>query len=286
MTIRTDDFQFLANLLKQNSGLIVTEDKVYLLESRLLPVARKHNLNGLDDICQRLRGQGDPKLSEDVIEAMTTNESSFFRDSKPFDQFKTYVLPELLKNNAAKRHIRIWSAAASSGQEAYSLAMILKEEGVKLSGWKIDIIGTDLSREMVEKAQEGVYNQFEVQRGLPITMLMKYFKQNGDKWQISEEIRQMVQYRTFNLLHDFTGLGTFDVIFCRNVLIYFEQATKSRVLNAMARQLPPNGFLYLGGAETVLGLSTPFKPADNQRGIYVLDTVSTGAGAAATRSIA
>ena len=279
MTLRSDDFQYLANLLKQQSGLIVTEDKIYLLESRLMPLARKFNLNSIEDICGRLRGIGDPKLAVAVVESMTTNESSFFRDTKPFDQFKQVVLPMLLEKNAAKKSFRIWSAASSSGQEAYSLAMILREMGSKLSDWRIEIIGTDLSKEMVEKSQEGAYSQFEVQRGLPITLLVKYFKQDGDKWRISDDIRKMVMFKTFNLLHDLSPLGQFDVIFCRNVLIYFDQPTKSRILDATTRLMPPHGILFLGGAETVLGVSEKFKPMEGNRGLYVLST-GTSSGAA------
>ncbi len=271
MTLRSDDFQFLANLLKQQSGLVISEEKVYLLESRLGPIARKFNLNSIEDIVARLRSTHDAKLSEAVIESMTTNESSFFRDAKPFDQFKNIVLPILLEQNAAKKSFRIWSAASSSGQEAYSLAMVLKEQGAKLAGWNIEIIGTDLSREMVERAKDGTYTQFEVQRGLPIQMLMKYFKQEGEKWRVSEDIRKMVTYRTFNLLSDFTSLGVFDVIFCRNVLIYFDTPTKTRILENMVRQLPPHGVVFLGGAETVLGITEKLKPMPDQRGIYALN---------------
>jgi chemotaxis protein methyltransferase CheR len=280
MTIRSDDFQFLANLLKQQSGLIVTEEKIYLLESRLMPLARKFNLASIDEICMKLRGQGDPKLAEAVVESMTTNESSFFRDTKPFDQFKQNVLPMLMERNAHKKHIRIWSAASSSGQEAYSLAMILKEEGAKLSGWNIEIIGTDLSKEMVDKARDGIYSQFEVQRGLPIMLLMKYFKQDGDKWQISEDLRKMVSFRTGNLLADLSPLGMFDIIYCRNVLIYFDQATKARVLDAMHRMLPPHGMVALGGAETVLGITDKLKPVEGFRGLYALNAASGSAGMA------
>lgn len=270
MTLRTEDFNFLSTMLRQQSGLVVGEDKVYLLESRLLPLARKFNLNTIEEICTKLRSGQDAKLSEAVVESMTTNESSFFRDTKPFDQFKQVILPALLQQNAAKKSMRIWSAASSSGQEAYSLAMILSDMGPRLSGWNIDILGTDLSKEMVDRAIEGSYSQFEVQRGLPIAMLMKYFRQEGDKWKISDAIKSMVKYRTYNLLHDLSSLGQFDVIFCRNVLIYFDAPTKTKILDAMHKMLPPHGTLLLGGAETVLGITDKFKPMENNRGVYVL----------------
>lgn len=274
--MRPEDFDFIAKLLKDRSGLVITRDKSYLLESRLTPVARKRGLKGLEDLVASLRTAGEDLLRE-VTEAMTTNESFFFRDIKPFDQFKAVVLPQILASRASRKSFRIWSAACSSGQEAYSLAMILKEEGARLAGWKIEIVGTDISTEMLEKAKAGLYSQFEVQRGLPIQLLVKYFKKNNEMWQIDPAIRAMVQYREYNLLHDLKPLGQFDVVFCRNVLIYFDQPTKTRVLDNISKIVPDDGLLYLGGAETVLGISDKFKPVPEQRGIYA----TTRAGAPA-----
>ena len=276
--MRVEDFDMFSTLLKQRSGLVLTKDKAYLLESRLMPVARKWNMKGLDELATTVRTRKDEALLRDITEAMTTNESSFFRDQKPFDQFKQLVLPKLLETRASKRSIRIWSAASSSGQEAYSLAMLLADEASKLAGWRIEIIGTDISAEMVERAKAGVYTQFEVQRGLPIQMLVKHFKQNGDKWQISQQLRQMVSFREWNLLGDLSALGQFDVVFCRNVLIYFDQPTKTKVLEAIARQMPPDAVLYLGGAETVLGITDRFKPVEGQRGLYSLGGFSPPTG--------
>ena len=273
--MRVEDFDMFATLLKQRSGLVLTKDKAYLLESRLMPVARKWNMKGLDELASTVRTRKDEALLRDITEAMTTNESSFFRDQKPFDQFKQIVLPRLLETRAAKRSIRIWSAACSSGQEAYSLAMMLNEDAARLAGWRIEIVGTDISAEMVERSKAGIYTQFEVQRGLPIQMLVKHFKQMGDKWQIAPNLRQMVSFREWNLLGDLGALGQFDVVFCRNVLIYFDQPTKAKVLESIARQMPPDGVLYLGGAETVLGITDRFKPVDGQRGLY---TLSNGPG--------
>jgi chemotaxis protein methyltransferase CheR len=262
------DFEFICQILRERSGLVLTNDKAYLLESRLLPVARKWKLATFDDLVRTIRSRMDEAVIRDVVEAMTTNESFFFRDTKPFDQFKQLVLPALLKNRAAARTIRIWSAACSSGQEPYSLAMILSEMAAQLNGWKVEIVGTDLSTEILGRAREGMYSQFEVQRGLPITMLVKYFAQIGDRWQINTKMRGMVQYREFNLLHDPTPLGRFDVVFCRNVLIYFDQPTKTRVLNSLAKLMPEDGFLFLGGAETVLGITDKFQMVPGQRGVY------------------
>ena len=262
------DFEFICQILRERSGLVLTNDKAYLLESRLLPVARKWKLATFDDLVRVIRTKMDEAVVRDVVEAMTTNESFFFRDTKPFDQFKALVLPALLKSRAASRTIRIWSAACSSGQEPYSLAMILSEMAAQLNGWKIEIVGTDLSTEILNRAKEGMYSQFEVQRGLPITMLVKYFAQIGDRWQINAKIRGMVQYREFNLLQDPMPLGRFDVVFCRNVLIYFDQPTKTRVLNTVSKLMPEDGFLFLGGAETVLGITDKFQMVPGQRGVY------------------
>lgn len=269
--MKPEDFDLFSVLVKQRSGLILTKDKAYLLESRLVPVARKWNLKTLEDLAASVRTKREEQMLRDITEAMTTNESFFFRDQKPFDQFRKILLPELLRTRAPKKQFRIWSSAASSGQEAYSLAMILLEEAQKVQGWKIDIFGTDLSSEMVERAKSGIYSQFEVQRGLPITMLMKYFSQIGsDKWQIKDEVRQMVQFKEGNLLTDFGPIGVFDIIYCRNVLIYFDQPTKARVMDAMSHVMAPDGVLFLGGAETVLGISEKYKPLENERGMYVL----------------
>jgi chemotaxis protein methyltransferase CheR len=276
------DFEFICQILRERSGLVLSNDKAYLLESRLLPVARKWKLATFDDLVRVVRTKMDEAVIKDVVEAMTTNESFFFRDTKPFDQFKALVLPAMLKNRASAKSIRIWSAACSSGQEAYSLAMILSEMSAQLAGWRIEIVGTDLSTEILGRAKEGMYSQFEVQRGLPITMLVKYISQVGDRWQINAKIRSMVNYREFNLLHDPMTLGRFDVVFCRNVLIYFDQQTKGRVLNAIAKLMPEDGFLFLGGAETVLGITDKFQMVTGQRGVYCV----TGANKPAAMPLA
>ena len=195
-----------------------------------------------------------------VVEAMTTNETFFFRDKVPFDHFRELIMPEMLQARANRKSIRIWCAAGSTGQEPYSLAMCLKEMGAALTGWRVEILATDLSQEVLEKSKAGIYSQFEVQRGLPIQMLVKYFKQTGELWQINADMRAMVQHRQLNLLHDFSQLGVFDVIFCRNVLIYFDQETKMNIFNRLARAIEPDGFLVLGAAETVVGLTDVFKP--------------------------
>jgi chemotaxis protein methyltransferase CheR len=266
--MKPEDFSFLCKLLYERTGLVLGTDKMYLIESRLSPVARKWGMSGLDALTQGLRAGRDTELLRDVSDAMMTNESLFFRDIKPFEQLKQVVLPKLQQSRAQKKVIRIWSAACSTGQEPYTLAMILSEDVAKYGDWKIEIVATDISKEALDRAKAGTYTQFEVQRGLPINMLVKYFKQNGDKWQIDQKLRNMIQFREFNLLQDPGTLGQFDVVLCRNVLIYFDQSTKSGVLDRIAKLLAPDGVLYLGGAETVLGVSDKFAPLPGQRGVY------------------
>ena len=262
------DYDYLRKFLKERSGLVLTADKQYLVESRLLPVARKGGLAGLSDLVQRLKVPNAQAFAVEVVEAMMTNESFFFRDKLPFEHFREIMVPALLAARANQRRIRIWSAAASTGQEPYSLAMCLKEIAPQIAGWRIDIVATDLSTEVLEKAKAGIYSQFEVQRGLPIQMLIKYFTQVGETWQIAPEIRAMVQFRPFNLMNDFASLGMFDVVFCRNVLIYFDQQTKVGVLERAGRVVERDGYLVLGAAETVVGLTDSFKPVPDRRGLY------------------
>lgn len=263
------DFAYLSGLVRERSGLVLTEDKTYLLESRLNPVARKWGANGLPELTRLLRGQRNERLLCDVTEAMTTNESFFFRDRTPFDLFRDHAVPTLMGSaeRARTKKMRIWSAACSSGQEAYSLAMTIDEQR-DWAGWQFEIFGSDLSQEMVTRAQEGLYSQFEVQRGLPVKLLMKHFKQEGSQWRISEEMRRKASFRTFNLLGNPASLGRFDVVFCRNVLIYFDPPTKSQVLERISRIMAPDGMLFLGGAETILGVSDRFKPVPGLRGMY------------------
>ncbi|MBC7585927.1 protein-glutamate O-methyltransferase CheR [Tardiphaga sp. vice352] len=261
------DYDYLRKFLKERSGLDLSVDKQYLVESRLMPLARKAGLTTLDELVQKIRG-GSTTLGADVVEAMTTNETFFFRDKIPFDHLREAVIPELIQTRASRKSLRIWCAAASTGQEPYSIAMCVKEMSAQLAGWRIEIIGTDISPQVLEKSKSGLYTQFEVQRGLPIQLLVKYFKQTGEMWQISPEIRAMVQYRPLNLLQDFSHMGKFDLIFCRNVLIYFDQDMKSQIFGRLAKAMEPGGFLALGAAETVVGLTDAFKPQADRRGLY------------------
>lgn len=262
-------FEALCEFLKRSSGLVMEQSKRYLVESRVMPIVRRERLSGLDELVALLQKGQSPKLAKDVIEAMTINETYFFRDKTPFDQFRQVMLPKLIAQRQNEKRLRIWSAAASTGQEAYSLGMILEENAAKLAGWKIEIVGTDLSDGVLEKARKGVYSQFEVQRGLPTPMLLRHFNQIGDSWQISEQMRQKVQFRQLNLLQDFNSLGKFDIIFCRNVLIYFDTNRKQDILTRMSRILAPDGFLLLGASESLIGLRTNLAAHPEHRSLFI-----------------
>ena len=259
-------FNTIATMLKARSGLTLGPDKLYLMETRLVSIMRRENARDLTALAERMRA-GSP-LEREVVEAMTTNESLFFRDTKPFDAMRLRVLPRLHAARAPGTRLRIWSAAASTGQEAYSIAMVLAELAHSLGDRKTDVIGTDIARDALKRAREGVYSQFEIQRGLPMQMLVKYFVKEDLQWRIKPALRAVVEFREWNLLADLRALGQFDVIFCRNVLIYFDAATKSRVLEALAAQLAPDGVLFLGGAETVLGLTTSLQTVQGEPGAY------------------
>jgi chemotaxis protein methyltransferase CheR len=262
------DFTYIAALLKDRSGLIVTPEKLYLFETRLMPIARRHNIASLDLLIGAMRGGRHATLIAEVVDAMTTNETSFFRDRHPFDAMKKMLLPGLIERRAAQRHLRIWSAACSTGQEAYSLAMMLRDDFPLLASWRIEIVGTDISPSVVARAKEGSFSTFEVQRGLPIHLLVRHFEQNAEQWRIKPVLRQMVDFRLFNLLGDLAPLGQFDIILCRNVLIYFDMPTKARVLDAMHKRLARDGALILGGAESVFGICEKFTDLPGLRGVY------------------
>jgi chemotaxis protein methyltransferase CheR len=261
------DYEFLRKLLRERSGLDLSSDKQYLVESRLIPLARRVGLSGIAELVAKIK-TGSELLTSEVVEAMTTNETFFFRDKIPFDHLRETILPALLQARASRRSLRIWSAASSTGQEPYSIAMCLKQFGAALAGWRVEILATDLSLGVLEKSRAGIFSQFEVQRGLPIQMLVKHFTQAGELWQLNADIRAMVQHRQLNLLQDFSHLGTFDVIFCRNVLIYFDQDTKAGIFDRLARVIEPDGVLTLGAAESVVGISDAFKPFPERRGLY------------------
>jgi len=259
-------FGAIAAMLKARSGLVLGPDKIYLAETRLAPLLKREGLRDLAALAEKLRP--DSQLERDVVDAMTTNESLFFRDTKPFDALRLRILPRLHAARAQGAPLRIWSAAASSGQEAYSIAMIAQEMQAALAGRRVDILGTDIAREPLQRARDGLYSQFEIQRGLPMQMLVRYFEKADSQWRVKPALRDAVSFREYNLLSDLRPLGRFDIVFCRNVLIYFDAPTKTRVLEAIAQQTAPDGVLFLGGAETVLGLTDKFRSVPGETGAY------------------
>lgn len=268
------DYDFIRHAMKQRSGLTLGVDQHYFVESRLLPLARHAGLGGVGDLVLALKTGRDATLMTAVVEAMTINESFFFRDKAPFEHFRRVIMPALLVARRQSQAIRIWCAAAAGGQEPYSIAICLREMAKTIAGWRIEIVATDLCGGVLERARAGLYSQFEVQRGLPVKLLLKYFTQVGQRWQIVPEVRAMVKFRTFNLLADFASLGSFDVILCRNVLIYFDQDTKSDVLRRLAETISSDGYLVLGGSETALGLSDRFRMVSDKSGLYTVNAPS------------
>lgn len=261
------EFAFLRDVLHQKSGLALSPDKRYLVETRLAVLCRRLGVAAISDLIGRMRS-GDQRVVNDVVEVMTTNETLFFRDAQPFKMFSEVMLPALMKARAGERTLRIWSAACSSGQEPYSIAMALDDAAAQLTGWRIEILATDISNEVLEKAKAGIYTQFEIQRGLPIQSLLKHFTQSGDKWQVHEKLRRMVQFKHLNLIEPNPSVGHFDIIFCRNVLIYFDLPTKKKVLQMLHSRLKADGCLLLGAAETVIGVTDAFSIDREHRGLY------------------
>jgi len=269
------DYGFVSKCLRERSGLVLSADKQYLVESRLLPVARQAGFSHLDELVIALKNARDSALMTSVVEAMTTKESFFFRDKTPFEYFRQTIMPALLEARKESRTIRIWCAAASTGQEPYSLAICLREMEGGLAGWNVEILATDIANDVVDRARQGLYTQFEVQRGLPIRLLIKHFTQTGEQWQIASELRAMVECRQLNLLDDFSSLGTFDVIFCRNVLIYFGRETKSDVLDRLAKATSRDGYLILGATETIVGLTDRFRVVPDKPGLYAPNPIDS-----------
>ncbi len=251
------DYETLRKILLENSGHALGVDKEYLVDRRLGPVATSLGLENVAQLVNLLRISADRRIIKLVCAAMTTNESLFFRDHRPFQLLRNQLLPELMERRRDTRRIRIWSAAASTGQEAYSIAITVAEMP-RLADWTVEIVGTDYSPEVVERAKQGIFNHFEVQRGLPVTHLVKYFRQVDEGFQINDRLRQSVTFREGNLLEDFQHLGPFDLVFCRNVLIYFGPDGRRDVLNRLSRVLTDDGYLFLGSSETALGLTERF----------------------------
>lgn len=253
------DFSYLRKLVYDNSAIVLETGKEYLVESRIAPLARAKGFGSISEFVVKLQSAPYGPLHNDVIEAMTTNETSFFRDSHPFEAMRTHVLAEMKEKLAHKKSINIWSAACSSGQEPYSLAMLVSEFFASQPGWKVNITASDISEEMLSYSKQGQYTQLEVNRGLPVTMMVKYFENHGTVWKIKDNIRNMLDFRKMNLSDRWPMMPKMDVIFLRNVLIYFDQDTKREILNKMRNQLQPHGYLFLGSAETTFNLDDSFE---------------------------
>ncbi len=254
--ISGDNYSYLQREVYRNSGIVLDETKQYLLEARLMPIVKRENLQTINDLCALMRATSKPQIVKDITEAMTTNETLFFRDSAPFKAMQEKLIPELLNQRKATKTLRFWSAASSSGQEPYSLAMLLLEMG--LEDWKIEILGTDISDQMVERARSGKYMQIEVNRGLPAPYLVKYFQRHGLEWQLKDQVLKFVKFKQFDLRQPINA-GPFDFVFCRNVLIYFDVETKKKILKQIANVMNHGATLVLGAAETTMGLSTSFE---------------------------
>ncbi|MCA9041317.1 MAG: protein-glutamate O-methyltransferase CheR [Planctomycetaceae bacterium] len=271
-------YDYLASFLLGASGLSLGNNKEYLLESRLIPLAQSMGWNGIPELISQLRLGRDKNLEDAVVEAMTTNETSFFRDKKPFEVMISHIFPNLIKARSTRRTIRIWCAAGSTGQEPYSIAMTILENFPELLTWHVEMMITDISQQALNRGKVGVYTQFEIQRGLPVKLLMKYFEQNAKGWQVKEELKKGMRFQRFNLLDAYDRFGVFDLIMCRNVLIYFENKTKGNILDRMSKQLATDGYLMLGAAETILGISESYQKIPGlESGVYAPMSAKIGA---------
>jgi chemotaxis protein methyltransferase CheR len=254
--ILPENYRFLQEHIRSQVGIVLEDNKHYLFESRLGPIVKQHGLGSINDLCTLMRGKRDIDLAHQVVEAMTTNETYFFRDPAQYEAIRTVLIPRLKEQRRDTRTLRFWSAASSTGQEAYTLAMLLLESG--LQDWNMQILGTDFSQKVVERARSGVYQQIEVNRGLPAALLVKYFRRSGLEWQLTDAVRRMVRFETIDLRKSMRSLGPFDLVFCRNVMIYFDNATKKSIVKEIHRTLFQGGWLLLGGAETAINLEERF----------------------------
>jgi len=272
--MKPEDFSFLQELMLRRAGIALWNEKLYLAELRLAALATECGVEGIDALMARVR-RGDAELALRVVEGLTTNETYFFRDIRPFEQLESVMLPALMKARARTRRLRIWCCAVSSGQEAYSIAMVLARLRHDLAGWQVELIGSDLSRSMIARAKAGRYSHFEVQRGLPMREMVAHFARDDDGWHVSQALRDAVDFRVVNLAEDLPALGVFDIVMCRNLLIYFDLPTKAAVLGRVARTVAADGYVVLGAAESVVGLNAGLVPDPVNRGLYLRQPVAT-----------
>ncbi|MDR3526654.1 MAG: protein-glutamate O-methyltransferase CheR [Rhizomicrobium sp.] len=260
------DYSHLANVLRRRTGIVLAEKKAGMIETRLAPVVRRFGFRDLASLLKELH-YGHEALVQAVIEAMTTNDSAFFRERRTMEEFRDIVLPKLMIERAASKQLRIWCAACAAGQEPYSIAMLLEDAGLAEQGWTITLIATDINSQMIARAEQGLFTQLEVQRGLPIRRLAVHFTQEDDNWRISERLRRMVTFRTFNLLDSYGWLPDCDVVFCRNVLMYFDAKTRISVLDRIGEILAPDGALLVGPAESHVGYELGYVAAESAPGL-------------------
>lgn len=268
MAISENDFKYVREFVYQKAAIVLEDSKAYLVESRLGPLAKKEGFASLADFVAKLRSQPQNGMHWNVIEAMTTNETYFFRDVHPFDLLKKNVFPELIKKRATARELNIWVAAASSGQEPYTIAMVIRENFPELASWKVNFICSDISKEMLDRCREATYSQLEVNRGLPAPLLIKYFQKIGTEWRIKDELRKMIDLRQINLAQPWGLLPPMDIVFIRNVLIYFDQETKRAIMGRLRKVLKPDGYMFLGGAETTINIDDNFKRVQVDKSAY------------------
>jgi chemotaxis protein methyltransferase CheR len=269
MAITANDFDYISKLVKERSAIVLEKGKEYLVESRLQPLAQKEGFESIEELVKKMVQDKSHPAHDKVIEAMTTNETSFFRDVHPFNTLKQYIVPELMEKRKATRSLNIWCGASSSGQEPYSVAMLLKENFPQLINWKVSYTATDISEEMLTRCREGYYSQLEINRGLPANMMVKYFERDGSQWRIKEDIRKFVDFKFLNLCENWPFMPQMDIVMLRNVLIYFDVDTKKNILAKIKKLLRPDGYLFLGAAETTLNLDDSFERMDfKQSGCY------------------
>lgn len=264
----TDTITYVCTLVRRKSAIELDAAKAYLIDARLTPVAKRFGYESTSDMVRTLQAKPNHDVQQQVVEAMTTNETSFFRDAHPFEAMRTTIVPELLKTRAAKKALNIWSAASSTGQEAYSIAMLLRENFAELANWNIRIVGTDLSDDVLEKARAGRFSQVEMNRGLPALLLAKYFRREGMQWELAPQIRAMATFTKLNLIERWPPLPTMDVVFLRNVLIYFSPDTKRAILEKIRAVMAPQAVLFLGAAETTMGLDSSFERVQSGNSVY------------------
>jgi chemotaxis protein methyltransferase CheR len=257
-TLSSDAITYVCSLVRQRSAIELDAAKAYLIEARLNPLARRHGFPSTTDMIRALQTLPKPDMQQQLVEAMTTNETSFFRDAHPFEALRTTIIPEMMRLQAGKRTIHVWSAACSTGQEAYSIAMLLRENFPDLAAWKVQILGTDLSDDVLEKARAARFSQIEMNRGLPAALLARYFRREGMQWELAPHVRGMASFCKLNLIERWPPMPQMDVVFLRNVLIYFSPETKRTILEKVRAVMAPHGVLFLGAAETTMGLDAAF----------------------------